>query len=89
MDNKCCRHQASFQSLATGLLAPGNSEAAVLRLSEMLELCRNCKSEDCPGIGELLIQATVLSAVDQCDEQSARPGMLDGLLPGAPLAEEG
>lgn len=87
MDMKCCRHQATFQSLANGLLAPGNSESAVLRLSEMLEMCRTCRSEDCPGIGELLIQATVLSAIEQCDEQAALPGLLDGLLPGAPLAE--
>ncbi len=89
MDNQCCRHQAAFQSLASGLLAPGNSQSAVLRLSEMLEICRACKTDDCPGIGELLIQATVLSALDQCEEQAMKPGLLDGLLPGAPLAEEG
>lgn len=89
MNNTCCCHQASFQNLALGLLAPGNSESAVLRLTEMLEMCRNCKSEDCPGIGELLIQATVLTAVDQCDENASKPGLLDGLLPGSPLPEEG
>lgn len=89
MKNTCCCHQATFQGLATGLLAPGNSESAVLRLTEMLEMCRTCKSEECPGIGELLIQATVLTAVDQCDENALKPGLLDGLLPGPQLAEEG
>jgi hypothetical protein len=55
----------------------------------MLEMCRTCKSEDCPGIGELLIQATVLSAVEECDENALKPGLLDGLLPGPRLAEDG
>lgn len=55
----------------------------------MLEMCRACKTEGCPGIGELLIRATVLSAVEECDENALRPGLLDGLIPGPQLAEEG
>ena len=55
----------------------------------MLEMCRTCQSEDCTGIGEMLIQATVLTAVDQCDVNALMPGLLDGLLPGSPLVDEG
>ncbi len=89
MKYECCRNEARIQNLATGLLAPGNSGAAVRRLTEILEMCRGCGCEDCAGITELLIQATVLTAMDQCDENALQPGLLDGLLPGAPLAKEG
>lgn len=86
---KCCCHQVSFPSLVSGLLAPGNSEAAVTRLTELLENCRACQNTECQGIGELLIQATVLSALEGCEENATKPGLLDGLLPGPTLAEEG
>ena len=89
MKSNCCCHQVSFPSLVSGLLAPGNSEAAVNRLTELMENCRSCSSDNCPGIGELLIQATVLSALEDCEEQALKPGLLDGLLPGPQLAEEG
>ncbi len=88
MRTTCCCHQAAFQNLAVGLLAPGNSESAVLRLTEMIEMCRACNADDCPGIGEMLIQATVMTAVEQCDENATKPGLLDGLLPGPRLAED-
>jgi hypothetical protein len=54
----------------------------------MIEMCRTCNADDCPGIGELLIQATVMTAVEQCDENATKPGLLDGLLPGPRLAED-
>lgn len=89
MSQRCCCNEARIHSLAAGLLSPGNSEAAVRRLTEILEMCRECGCADCAGITELLIQATVLSAIDRCDENALQPKLLDGLLPSEPLVGEG
>jgi hypothetical protein len=64
------------------LLAPGNSAQAVDLITEMLERCRQCRSQGCPGLGELLILATVQSAMERCDEEACKRPQLDGLLPG-------
>ncbi len=64
------------------MLGPGNSARAVELITEMLERCRQCHSRECPGLGELLMLATVQSAVDRCEEEAAKQPDLDGLYPG-------
>lgn len=74
-------------ALTAELLSPGNSAQAVQVLTQMLERCRSCQAEGCPGLGELLIQATIQSAVDRCGEEAEKQEARDLLLPGPQLAE--
>lgn len=70
-------------NLREALLAPGNSARAVELLTQMLENCRQCSAEGCPGLGELLIRVTVESALEHCEQEAERKAELGGLLPGA------
>lgn len=70
-------------NLRQALLTPGNSARAVELLTQMLENCRQCQAEGCPGLGELLIQVTVESALEHCEDEVRRQEDLGGLLPGA------
>ena len=70
------------------ILSPGNSVQAVGLLTEMLERCCQCRTEGCPGLGELLIQVTIQSAVDRCEEEAERKDGLGSIMtPGPSLAE--
>jgi hypothetical protein len=70
------------------LLAPGNSAHAVKVLTEMLEHCRVGQCATCPGLGELLIQATVQSAIDRCGEEAEKKDAQGILIPGPRLVED-
>lgn len=88
MERNCCL-SGPMPNLQEALLAPGNSARAVELLTEMLEHCRECRPEGCPGIGELLILATVQSAADRCEEETFRKDAMGGLIPGPELAGAG
>lgn len=86
MNGRCCLHE-QMPALTAELLSPGNSVQAVQVLTEMLERCRAKQCAACPGLGELLIQATVQSAMDRCGEEAEKQEAQGTLLPGPRLAE--